>query len=87
MTFNPKDAQTEMVLKLPRPGQRREAQEKRAGLSETQPTPSLKMRGRIAFHVGMIFAIHEFRQGFFSNHIFIWSQKEYVFIILDLENI
>lgn len=60
MTFIPKDAQTATVLKLPRLGQYREAKEERAGLSGTRPTPSLKMKKRIAFHFEIIIVIYEF---------------------------
>lgn len=60
MTLNPKDAPTAILQKLPRTEWRREAQEKRTRLSGTQPTSSLKMEGKIVFHIGIIIIIHEF---------------------------
>lgn len=59
------------------PGQGKEGKPRRRepGLSRTQSTSSLKMEGRIIFHIGIIIVIYEFHLRFFSSHIFISLQK------------
>lgn len=75
MILNLKDAQSAVFLKLWSQGGEGRPRRKEKGLCRTQLLPSLKMEGRIVFHTGIITVRHEFHQGFFSNHIFIWLQR------------